>query len=127
MLGILYGLLECQHTMRPSVAPLALVLQGAPAAAAPQPVPLPPVRVPSPTPAVGQGHTLLAAGDSWLCYESSINFKPQNLANCLRVQHGFTVEVQQSYTAPGNWLRHLISSPIAACLLWAAKVAASSY
>lgn len=117
MLGILYGLLESPHTMRPSIAPLALVLEGPPLAA-PTPKPPPPSlappisppspagRLPAPDPQpVGRGHTVLAVGDSWLCYESSKTFARQNMANCLVQQHGFKVEAQHGFTALGNWLR----------------------
>ena len=114
MLGVLYALMECPHTMRPSVAPLALVLEGpplpAPAPASPPilpPMVQPPTgraRVPAPNMLPGHGHTLLAAGDSWMCYVSSITFRPQNMAHCLSAHHGFTVQTQQNYTAPGNWL-----------------------
>jgi Dyp-type peroxidase family len=106
MLGILYALMESPHTMRPSVAPLALVLEGDVPQPQPNPLPAKPGRAPAPgTPPAGLGHTLLAAGDSWMCYESSITFKPQNIANCLVAHHGFKVETQAGYTAPGNWLR----------------------
>ena len=106
MLGILYALMETPHTMRPSVAPLALVLEGEVPVPRPNPPPAPPSRTPAPdTPLAGLGHTLLAAGDSWMCYESSITFKPQNIAHCLAQQHGFKVQTRQGFTAPGNWLR----------------------
>lgn len=106
MLGILYALMESPHTMRPSVAPLALVLEGQIPVPPLNPAPAKPGRAPAPrTPLAGLGHTLLAAGDSWLCYESSITFKPQNIANCLVQQHGFKIDARQGFTAPGNWLR----------------------
>ena len=117
MLGILYALLESPHTMRPSIAPLALVLEGPPLAAPdPKPSPPPPPPPPRPpsakgrTPApdtqpVGLGHTVLAVGDSWLCYESSKTFARQNMAHCLAQHHGFKVEAQHGFTALGNWLR----------------------
>ncbi len=106
MLGILYALMESPHTMRPSVAPLALVLEGQVPVPQPTASPAKPGRVPAPgKPPAGLGHTLLAAGDSWMCYESSVTFKPQNIVNCLVEHHGFKVEIQAAYSAPGNWLR----------------------
>lgn len=105
LLGVLSALLEVEGSMRPSLAPLALTLDGE--------LPKPPVEQPaepgiwarvvrwlsgggpaaSPASAAGTGHLLVADGDSWMSYSSLGSLgKAQNIAAYLEAQHDYEVE-----------------------------------
>ena len=91
LLGTVTALLEVKESVRPSVAPLALTLEGDLVAARLRGVSKArPRATPKGSSGLGAGHTLVADGDSWLCYKTYGPLgRPQNLAEGLATEHGF--------------------------------------
>jgi Dyp-type peroxidase family len=110
LLGVLSAFLEFEGfgpfsaAMRPSVAPLALTLDGV--------IPKSPVasgpgvssRNPAPVVQVGRGFRVMVAGDSWVSYVSPLTNAKQNLAASLHNRHGFDIVASRDYADLGNWL-----------------------
>jgi Dyp-type peroxidase family len=110
LLGVLSAFLEFEGfgpfpaAMRPSVAPLALTLDGVIPKTAVALAPAATGRNAAPPAQVGRGFRVMVAGDSWISYVSPLTNARQNLAASLQYRHGFDIITSRDYADLGNWL-----------------------